>query len=64
MAINILSMPAMSAYLERLFSGGKAMITDCRNRLPPESIEAIEYMKNWFNLRAWHEENEDSEVDD
>jgi hypothetical protein len=42
MALDILSIPAMSAEPERLFSGAKSTITDRRNRLGIKSIEAIE----------------------
>jgi hypothetical protein len=48
MALDILSIPAMSAELERLFSGAKITITDYRNRLGIESIEAIECLKSWL----------------
>ena len=39
------SIPAMSAEPERLFSGAKISITDRRNRLGIESIEALECFK-------------------
>ena len=48
MALDILSIPAMSAEPERLFSGAKITITDCRNRLGIKSIEAIECLKSWL----------------
>ena len=48
MALDILSIPAMSAEPERLFSGAKITITDRRNRLGIESIEAIECLKSWL----------------
>jgi hypothetical protein len=38
----------MSAEPERLFSGAKITITDRRNRLGIESIEAIECLKSWL----------------
>jgi hypothetical protein len=47
--LDILSIPAMSAEPERLFSGTKITITDCRNRLGIETIEAIECFKSWFS---------------
>jgi hAT family C-terminal dimerisation region len=49
MALDILSIPAMSAEPERLFSGAKITITDRRNRLGIESIEAIECLKSWLS---------------
>ena len=47
-ALDVLSIPAMSAEPERLFSGAKISITDRRNRLGIESIEAIECLKSWL----------------
>jgi hypothetical protein len=49
MALDILSIPAMSAEPERLFSSAKITITDRRNRLGIESIEAIECLKSWLS---------------
>jgi hypothetical protein len=48
MAFNILSIPAMSAEPERLFSSCKITITDRRNQLGIESIEALECIKSWM----------------
>ena len=39
----------MALQLERLFSSAKITITDCRNRLGIESIEAIECLKSWLS---------------
>lgn len=50
MAIDILSIPAMSAEPERLFSGAKTTITDRRNNLGIESIQAVECLKSWLGL--------------
>jgi hypothetical protein len=50
MALDILSIPAMSAEPERLFSGAKISITDRRNRLGIESIEALECLKSWIGI--------------
>jgi hypothetical protein len=49
MALDILSIPAMSAEPERIFSGAKITITDRRNRLGIESIQAIECLKSWLS---------------
>jgi hypothetical protein len=49
MALDILSIPAMSAKPERLFSSAKITIIDRRNRLGIESIEAIECLKSWLS---------------
>ena len=57
MALDLLSIPAMSAEPERLFSSAKITITDRKNRLQFESIEAIECLKSWLDSRdtAWAE---------
>jgi hypothetical protein len=46
--LDILSIPAISAKPEYLFSSTKITITDCRNHLGIESIEAIECFKSWL----------------
>lgn len=55
--MDILSIPAMSAEPERLFSGAKITITDRRNRLGSDVIEALECLKSWFRIQ-------DFQVDD
>ena len=52
MALDILSIPAMAAEPERLFSGAKISITDRRNRLGIEVIQALECLKSWLQLEA------------
>ena len=47
MALDLLSIPAMSAEVERLFSNCKITITDRRASLGIESVEAIECLKSW-----------------
>jgi len=49
MALDILSIPAMSAECERIFSSAKHLLTDSRNKLLPESIEAVECERNWIS---------------
>jgi hypothetical protein len=51
MAIDILSIPAMSAEPERLFSDARITITDRRKRPRIETIEAIEYLKSWLKIQ-------------
>jgi len=40
----------MSADPERLFSGAKITITDRRNRLGIDTIEALECLKSWLGI--------------
>jgi hypothetical protein len=42
----------MAAEPERLFSGAKISITDRRNRLGIEVIQALECLKSWLQLEA------------
>jgi hypothetical protein len=51
MAVDILSIPAMSAEPERLFSGAKITLRDRRNRLGSEVVEALECLKSWFGIQ-------------
>ena len=51
MALAFLSIPAMSAECERVFSSSKILISDRRNRLRDDIIEADEC------LRYWHQKN-------
>ena len=46
-AFDTLSIPAMSAELERVFSQAKRTITDDRNRLAASTFEALQCMKHW-----------------
>ena len=58
-ALDLLSIPAMSAEVERLFSSCKITITDRRNRIGIEAVEAIECLKSWLredNI-AWVDED-------
>ena len=55
MAIDILSIPAMSAEPERLFSGAKLTVTDRRNRLGSDVMEALECLKSWLRVHDFQE---------
>ena len=57
MALDILSIPAMSAEPERLFSRAGITVTERRNRLGAESIEALECLKSWLgnHVGGWLE---------
>ncbi len=48
MAFDILSIPAMSAETERVFSGTKLTISPNRNRLGEDIIEATECLNRWY----------------
>jgi hypothetical protein len=48
MALNYLSIPATSCECERCFSAAKRTITDDRNHLSPQTIEALQLQKNWL----------------
>lgn len=55
MALDLLSIPAMSAEPERFFSDTKITLQDRRNRLQIGIIEAIECIKSWSRSHkvAW-----------
>ncbi|KAF6528137.1 hypothetical protein HZS61_008439 [Fusarium oxysporum f. sp. conglutinans] len=48
MALDLFSIPCMSSECERVFSQTKKMITDERNRLAPEVVEADQLQKQWL----------------
>ncbi len=50
MALDILSIPTMSASPERLFSGAKITISDRRCRLRMPTIQALECLKSWLGI--------------
>jgi hypothetical protein len=52
MALDILSVPAMSASIERLFSSPNVAVSDRRNRLSPDIIEIIESLKSWQKIKG------------
>jgi hypothetical protein len=56
MAIDVLSIPAMSADPERLFSSAKITIINRRNRLGIDAIEALECLKSWMGIKEWVED--------
>ena len=51
MAIDILSIPAMSDEPERVFSGARCTITWERGQMDPETIEITECLKYWKQSR-------------
>jgi hypothetical protein len=50
MALDILSIPVMSADPECLFSGAKITISDRRCRLGMPTIQALECLKSWLGI--------------
>ena len=46
-ALNIHSIPAMSAEPERVFSGTKQTISDSRHSLGSGTIEALQCLRSW-----------------
>jgi hypothetical protein len=65
MAIDMLSIPAMAASVERLWSSAGLTQTDRRNQLAVEYIEYFECLKSWRDLRSfdcigqWKEEDKE-----
>lgn len=55
MAVDILTIPAMSAAPERLFSSANITVSDRRNRLHSDTTEAIECLKSWRRLKSSNE---------
>jgi hypothetical protein len=52
MAFDLLSIPAMSAECERVFSQAKLVVNDMRNRMTDDTIDAIQCLKNWSSQGA------------
>jgi hAT family C-terminal dimerisation region len=48
MALDLLSIPAISTETERIFSGTKLTISPNRNRLGEDIIEATECLNRWY----------------
>jgi hAT family C-terminal dimerisation region len=59
MALDILSIPSMSADPERLFSGAKITVSDRRNRLGIYTLEALECLKSWLNIEVFMDDDDD-----
>lgn len=47
-ALDMLSIPAMSAKYERTFSSAEAMINSHLDNLPDDEVEASECLRAWF----------------
>ena len=48
MALDLISITAMSAEVERVFSSAKRLVTPDRNRLNDETIEILQLLKYWW----------------
>jgi hypothetical protein len=48
--------PAILADPECLFSSTKLLITELRNKLGMDIIEAFEYLKSWYKIKGWEGE--------
>lgn len=53
LAIDILTIPAMSAEVERLFSRAKLTLNDQRNRLGMDLLRAFECLKSWYKINEF-----------
>jgi hypothetical protein len=51
MALDILSIPAMSASIEQLFSSANITVFDRRNQLTLDTIEIIQSLKSWQKIK-------------
>jgi hypothetical protein len=63
MALDILSIPAMSANPERLFSGAKITISNRRYRLRMPTIQALECLKSWLGIIEGQDDDPKDEDD-
>jgi hypothetical protein len=61
-ALDMLAIPMMSAECERVFSSAKHLLTDTRNRLNPDIIEANECLRHWFGKPEEDEADQEAEV--
>jgi hypothetical protein len=52
LVLDILSIPAISADPERLFSSAKLLISHLRNKLGMDIIEAFECLKSWYRIKG------------
>lgn len=48
MALDVLSIPAVSAECERIFSQGKLTMTSQRHRMSATTLELLLCLKNWL----------------
>ena len=48
MAYDLLTVPAMSAEIERVFSESSLTLLDTRQCLTPETLEKLQLLKSWL----------------
>ena len=51
MALDVLSIPAMAAEPERVFSGAKLIVMSQRHRLGDDVVNSIMCMRSWLRHR-------------
>jgi hypothetical protein len=51
MAFDYLSIPGMPAEPERFFSSTKVTVTDRRDRLGSDILEALQCLRSWLHIR-------------
>ena len=61
MAIDILSIPAMSDEPERVFSGTRRTISWERMRLGPSTVERTQCLKSWLQANVISQAEEEAE---
>ena len=57
LALNILSIPTISAKPEQIFSATKLILTDRRNKLSIKMIKALACLKSWYKLKEFIDED-------
>ena len=50
-AFDTLSVPAMSAEVERVFSQARRFVTQDRNRLGDDMVEVLQCLKHWWDSK-------------
>lgn len=63
MAIDLLSIPAMSADVERLFSSAKLTVTDLRNKLQARTLKELQCLKSWNRSTVIRKKESNEEID-
>ena len=65
MARDFFSAIASSAAVERVFSIAKGVVTDCRNRITPQTLQEVVLLRFWGNVSTdVVDEEDDFDKDD